>query len=87
MKTSGQSTREKLRSVERHCTRPTMTLKMAETCRGVLGGSRASSRANGGQQPPSRTCAPVEVVVAVIRYYQFSDGVNPEYFHIILDRI
>ena len=67
MKTSGQSTREKLRSVERHCTRPMMTLKMAETCRGVLGGSRASSRANGGQQPPSRTCEPVEEVVAVRR--------------------
>ena len=32
--TSGQSTREKLRRVERHCTRPTTILKMAETCRG-----------------------------------------------------
>ena len=37
------------------------------TCRGVLGGSRARNLANGGQQPPSRTCAPVEVVVAVRR--------------------
>ena len=29
-----------LRSVERHCTRPTTILKTAEICRGVLGGSR-----------------------------------------------
>ena len=67
MKSSGHSTREKLRSVERHCTRPTTILKTAEICRGVLGGSRASSRANGGQQPPSRTCEPVEEVTAVRR--------------------
>ena len=66
-KTSGQSTREKLRKVERHCTRPTTILKMAEICRGVLGGSRDSSRASGVQQPPSKTCAPVEDVVAVRR--------------------
>ena len=42
-------------------------LRVKLTCRGVLGGSRARNRANGGQQPPSRTCAPVEVVVAVRR--------------------
>ena len=51
-----------LRKVERHCTRPTTILKTAEICRGVLGGSRDSSRASGVQQPPSTTCAPVEVV-------------------------
>ena len=67
VKTSGQSTREKLRSVERHCTRPTTILKTAEICRGVLGGSRASSRANCGQQLPSTTCEPVEEVAAVRR--------------------
>ena len=66
-KTSGQSTREKLRKVERHCTRPTTILKMAEICRGVLGGSRDSSRASGVQQPPRRACAPVELAVAVRR--------------------
>ena len=67
VKTSGHSTREKLRSVERHCTRPTMILKTAEICLGVLGGSRANSRANGVQQPPRRTCMPVEEVLAVRR--------------------
>ena len=56
-----------LRKVERHCTRPTTILKMAEICRGVLGGTRDSSRASGVQQPPSTTCAPVEEVVAVRR--------------------
>jgi len=66
-KTSGQSTREKLRKVERHCARPMTILKTAETCRGVLGGSRDSSRASGVQQPPSTTCAPVEEVAAVSR--------------------
>ena len=65
--TSGHSTREKLRRVERHCTRPTTILKMAEICLGVLGGSRDSSRASGGQQPPRRACAPVELAVAVRR--------------------
>ena len=56
-----------LRKVERHCTRPTTILKTAEIWRGVLGGSRDSSRASGVQQPPSTTCAPVEDVVAVRR--------------------
>ena len=32
-KAVGHSTREKLRNVERHCTRPTTILKIAEACR------------------------------------------------------